>query len=75
VTSDAEMITLAVMAALLGYPSERRWLRYARTHLAAMFPTLPSQSGYNKRLRRLAPVMAWLIGALGADTSIGGDDA
>jgi hypothetical protein len=25
--SDAELLTLAVMSALLGYPSERRWLR------------------------------------------------
>jgi Transposase DDE domain len=39
-----------------------------------MFPQLPGQSGYNKRLRKLAPVIAWLTGVLGADTSIGGDD-
>jgi len=72
--SDAEMITLAVMSALLGYTSERRWLRYAHANLTAMFPRLPGQSGYNKRLRKLAPVMSWLIGVLGADTSIGDDD-
>jgi Transposase DDE domain len=72
--SDAEMITLAVMSALLGYTSERRWLRYAQANLTAMFPRLPGQSGYNKRLRKLAPVMSWLIGVLGADTSIGDDD-
>jgi hypothetical protein len=30
---DAELITLAVMAALLGYVSEARWLRYARAEL------------------------------------------
>jgi Transposase DDE domain len=72
--SDAEMITLAVMAALLGYTSERRWLRYAHSNLKSMFPTLPGQSGYNKRLRKLAPVIAWLTGVLGADTRIAGDD-
>ncbi|MFI9552076.1 IS982 family transposase, partial [Nonomuraea endophytica] len=49
--SDAELVTLAVMSALLGFTSERRWLRYARAHLAGMFPYLPGQSGYNKRLR------------------------
>ena len=49
-TSDAEMLTLAVMQALLGFTSETRWLRYARTHVLDMFPTLPGQSGYNKRL-------------------------
>lgn len=35
--SDAEVLTLAVMQVLLGYSSERRWLRYARRHLLAMF--------------------------------------
>ena len=29
--SDAELLTLAVMQALLGFASEARWLRYART--------------------------------------------
>ena len=42
------------MQALLGFTSETRWLRYARAHLLAMFPHLPQQSGYNKRLRKLA---------------------
>ena len=72
--TDAELVTLAVMQALLGYTSERRWLRYAGEHLADMFPTLPGQSGYNKRLRKLAPTMSWLISVLGARTSIGDDN-
>ena len=53
-TSDAEILTLAVMQALLGFTSETRWLRYARKNLLDMFPNLPLQSGYNKRLRKLA---------------------
>jgi len=73
-TSDAEMLTLAVMQALMGFTSETRWLRYARTHLVSMFPHLPQQSGYNKRLRKLAPTMAWLVNALGAQTSIATDE-
>lgn len=32
-TSDAEMLTLAVMQALLGFTSETHWLRYARANL------------------------------------------
>ena len=52
--SDAEVLTLAVMQALLGYVSESRWLRYARRSLHGLFPYLPGQSGYNKRLRKLA---------------------
>ncbi|HET6668016.1 MAG TPA: IS982 family transposase [Intrasporangium sp.] len=73
-TSDAEMLTLAVMQALLGYTSETRWLRHARRNLLAMFPNLPLQSGYNKRLRKLAATMTWLIGELGSQTSIADDD-
>ncbi|MGW4469157.1 IS982 family transposase, partial [Nonomuraea sp. NPDC004354] len=41
ILSDAELVTLAVMSALLGFTSERRWLRYARAHLTGMFPYLP----------------------------------
>lgn len=71
--SDAEILTLAVIQALLGYTSERRWLRYVRTHLLGMFPTTPGQSGYNKRLRALAPTMAWLTRTLAAMSGIGDD--
>jgi hypothetical protein len=49
--TDAELLTLAVLQAVLGYVSEARWLRYARTHLRGLFPYLPRQAGYNKRLR------------------------
>ena len=68
--SDAELLTVAVLQALLGFTSEHRWIRYADAHLRAMFPQLPQQPGYNKRLRRLADTMAWLVGRLGAATSI-----
>ena len=72
--SDAELVTLAVMQALLGFTSEARWLRYARAHLLGMFPWLPQQPGYNKRLRALAATMAWLIAVLARDTSVWPDD-
>ncbi len=72
--SDAELVTLAVMQSLLGYTSERRWLRYARVNLLGMFPDLPGQSGDNKRLRKLADTMAPLVSMLGADTQIADDD-
>ena len=51
--SDAELVTLAVVQALLGFTSEARWLRHARAHLRHLFPYLPQQPGYNKRLRGL----------------------
>jgi hypothetical protein len=72
--TDAELCTLAVLQALLGFGSERRWVRYAHRHLLGMFPDLPGQSGYNKRLRRLAATMAWLVGQLGGRTSVADDD-
>ncbi|MBB2744091.1 UNVERIFIED_ORG: hypothetical protein FHR35_003927 [Microbispora rosea subsp. rosea] len=72
--SDAELVTMAVLSALLGFTSERRWLRYAREHLLAMFPYQPTQSGYNKRLRAAATLITHLIGILGRDTSLWSDD-
>jgi hypothetical protein len=72
--SDAEVVVLAVMQALLGFTSEARWLRYARAHLAGQFPYLPQQPGYNKRLRRLGPTIGWLVSVLARDTSLWSDD-
>lgn len=73
-TSDAEVITLVVMQALLGYTSQARWLRRAYKDFHQMFPRLLRQSGYNKRLRKLATVMGWLVGRLAAATSVFTDD-
>jgi hypothetical protein len=39
--TDAELVTLAVMQALLGFTSEARWLRHARAHLGHLFRYLP----------------------------------
>lgn len=72
--SDAELVTLAVMQALLGFTSESRWLRFATSHLQHLFPYLPQQSGYNKRLRHLAATITWLIGMLARDTTLWTDD-
>jgi hypothetical protein len=72
--SDAELITLAVMQALLGHTSEARWLRYTRSHLQHLFRYLPKQSGYNKRLRRLGATIGWLVGVLARDTTLWTDD-
>ncbi len=72
--SDAEIITLSVMQALLGHGSQARWLRHATAHLKHLFPYLPEQPGHNKRLRKLAGTVNWLIGMLGRDTSVWTDD-
>ena len=72
--SDAELLTMAVMSALLGFRSERRWLRYVNTHLAGMFPRRIGQSGYNKRLRKAFFLFIQVIRMLGMDTSLWSDD-
>jgi hypothetical protein len=72
--SDAELVTLAVMQALLGFTSEARWLRHARAHLGPLFPYLPKQPGYNKRLRAGAGLITAVIRALAADTTLWTDD-
>jgi Transposase DDE domain len=72
--SDAELVTLAVMQALLGFTSEARWVRHARSHLGHLFTYLPRQPGYNKRLRAAAGLVTAVIRALAADTSLWTDD-
>jgi len=62
--TDAELITLAVAQILLDCHSERRFLRLARQRLAHLFPYIPKQPGYNKRLRSLAPRICLVINQL-----------
>jgi hypothetical protein len=59
--TDAELITLAVAQMFLGIPNDRQFLALARWRLGHLFPYLPQQSGYNKRLRALAPTIAEVI--------------
>jgi hypothetical protein len=72
--SDAELVTLAVMQALLGFTAEARWLRHARAHLRHLFPYLPQQPGYNKRLRAAAPMIRHCIRVLACDATVWADD-
>ena len=72
--SDAELLCMAVLQALLGFTSETRFLRYARRHLCGFFPYVPNQSGYNKRLRKSQAQLKALIRVLGQDTDLWDDD-
>jgi hypothetical protein len=72
--SDAELVTLAVLQALLGFTSEARWVRHARAHLRHLFPYLPQQSGYNKRLRAARGLIRHCARVLAASTSLWSDD-
>jgi hypothetical protein len=62
--SDAELITLAVAQVLLAMPNDRQFLALARWRLAHLFPRVIDQSGYNRRLRQLAPQIARCISYL-----------
>ncbi|GAA4476563.1 IS982 family transposase [Phytohabitans houttuyneae] len=68
--TDAELITVAVLQVLLGHHHETRWLRRARKDIGHLFPYLPKQPGYNKRLRALTTQLAHLIALLAADTDL-----
>ena len=62
--SDAELVTLCVAQAIMGIPSDRRFLAVARRRLVHLFPQLPSQPAYWKRRRRLADAIEWLMASL-----------
>jgi len=59
--SDSELICLAIAQVLLDCPNERRFLRLAKRRLGHLFPYIPGQSGFNKRLRALAPELLHAI--------------
>jgi hypothetical protein len=62
--SDAELLCLAVAQVLLGYRSERRWLRAVTGRLGHLFPYVCGQAAYNRRLRRAAPLVAQILHAV-----------
>lgn len=66
--TDAEMVTLCVAQAVMGIPSDRRFLAVARKRLSHLFPKLPQQPGFHKRRRQLAETIEWLIGVFAADS-------
>ena len=73
VLSHSELICLAVMQSMLGHHSEARWLRYVRKNLSHLFPFVPLQPGYNRRLRAALPQIKRIIRMLGQDTDFWND--
>jgi hypothetical protein len=66
--SDAEIATLCVAQAIMGIPSDRRFLAVAARRLPHLFPELPQQPGFHKRRARLAETIEWLIGVFAAQS-------
>ena len=65
--TDNELLCLMVAQMLLGQPSDRRFLAVANRRLGHLFPTVPSQSRYNERCRRLAPKLVTLWRAIACE--------
>jgi Transposase DDE domain len=53
--TDSEVLTLAILAQWPRFRSERDFWRLASSHLRSYFPTLCSQSQFNRRVRALEP--------------------
>jgi hypothetical protein len=66
--TDAEVVTLAVAQAIMGMPSDERFLAAARKRLAHLFPRLPQRPGYLKRRERLSDTIEWLIAVFARDS-------
>jgi Transposase DDE domain len=66
--TDAEVVTLCVAQAVMGIPSDRRFLAVAQKRLSHLFPRLPQQPGYHKRRRRLADTIDWLTGVFAQES-------
>src|SRR3954465_12027654 len=66
--TDSELVCLAVAQVLLGYHRERRWIRHIHSdpQWRTMFPHLPKQSGYHKRLKTAEPLLCKTILTLAA---------
>lgn len=58
---NAELLCLVVAQRLLGFASERHWVRFARAYLRDAFPAMPQQSGHSKRVRAAVGVVASVI--------------
>lgn len=59
--TDTELVCLAIAQVLLDAGSERQWLRLVGDRLGHLFPYVPQQPGYNKRLRALAPTICAVL--------------
>jgi len=55
--TDSELLTICLVGELCGVPRERAWLRQVRHSYGALFPHLPEDSRYARRLQALRHVL------------------
>lgn len=68
IVTDSEVVTLCVAQAIMGIPSDERFLAAARTRLCHFFPVLPKRPGYHKRRERLSDAIEQLIAVFARDS-------
>ena len=74
--SDSEVLCLGLAAQWrsgVPWKSERGIIRYVRKHLGHLFPTLLTQSAFNRRLRRLWGAFILIQDAVAAALTDAGD--
>lgn len=59
--TDAELVCLAVAQVILNARSEHHWMRLCYARLGHLFPYLPKQPGYHKRVKAAAPLICQTI--------------
>jgi hypothetical protein len=59
--SDAEIVALCVAQAIMGIPSDPRFLAVADRRLRLLFPTIPTRDAFHKRRLRLSGQIEALI--------------
>ncbi len=59
--TDAEVVTLCVAQAIMGIPSDPRFLAVANKRLGHLFPSLPKRPGFYKRRERLSDTIEALV--------------
>jgi len=59
--SDAEIVTLCVAQAIMGIPSDPRFVAVAGKRLRHLFPTIPTRDAFHKRRLRLSGQIEALI--------------
>lgn len=74
IVTDAEVVTLCVAQAMMGIPSDPRFLAVARKRLSHLFPTLPDRAGFYKRREGLSDTIEALIGEFARDSPGSCDD-
>jgi len=71
-TTDAELVALAVCQAAIGISSDRQFLGLVGRVLPGWFPHLPEQSQYNRRLRGLVELISVVQQQLARFLDVGG---